>query len=85
MSIRLYNSVYRQYCRMCHMASRARPFLTFNDFQDLAGVIEEKVWHSKDMPNAQVPFVGFWQNLAAQGDLRDFLKAQRLTDLHNCK
>jgi len=32
------------------------------------------------MPNAQIPYVGFWQNLTAQGDLRDFLKAQGLTD-----
>ena len=81
----LYNSVYRQSCRMCHMASNARPFLTFAEFKSRAAAIEDKVCQSTDMPNAQVPFVGFWQNLAAQGDLRDFLKAQRLTDLHNCQ
>jgi cytochrome c5 len=82
---KLYNSVYRKYCRMCHMASRTRPFLTFEDFRQLTAAIENKVCQSTDMPNAQVPYVGFWQDPVAQGDLRDFLKAQGLTDLHGCK
>jgi len=82
---KLYNSFYRKYCRMCHMASSTRPFLTFQDFQDLATTIENKVCQSLDMPNAQVPFVGFWQDPVAQIDLRDFLKAQGLPDLHSCK
>jgi hypothetical protein len=67
------------------MASRTRPFLTFEDFRQLTAAIENKVCQSTDMPNAQVPYVGFWQDPVAQGDLRDFLKAQGLTDLHGCK
>jgi hypothetical protein len=81
----LYNSVYRQYCRMCHMASATAPFLTFKAFGDAARVIEEKVCHSTDMPNAQVPFVGFWQDLVAQKDLREFLTGKKLPDLHSCQ
>ena len=85
LSTKVYNSVYRPYCRMCHLASSTRPFRTFQDFKDLAGVIEDKVCQSKDMPNAQVPFVGFWQNGVAQADLREFLTAQGLTNLHSCQ
>jgi cytochrome c5 len=80
---KLYNSVYRQYCRMCHLASRT-PFLEFTQFQGRKTDIEIKVCQSTDMPNAQVPFIEFWRNTVAQGDLRDFLQAQGLTDLHNC-
>jgi hypothetical protein len=81
----LYNSVYRRYCRMCHLASSTRPFLTFPDFKNLAATIEEKVCHSGDMPNAQVPFLEFWQDLAALDGLRRFLTDERLPDLHSCK
>ena len=66
------------------MASRT-PFLTFEEFRSRAAAIEDKVCESTDMPNAQVPLIGFWQDLAAQDDLRDFLKAQGLTDLHSCQ
>jgi hypothetical protein len=82
---KLYNSVYRKYCRMCHMASSTRSFLTFEDFRFFAGAIENKVCNSRDMPNAQVPYVGFWQDLEAQADLRKFLTDQGLTDLHSCQ
>ena len=81
---KLYNSVYRPYCRMCHLASRT-PFLTFAQFQQFAPAIEDKVCESADMPNAQVPLIGFRQDLVAQNDLRDFLTGAGLTDLHSCK
>lgn len=85
LSIKVYNSVYRPYCRMCHLASSSRAFRTFQDFKDAAGLIEDKVCQSKDMPNAQVPFVGFWQDGVARNDLREFLTAQKLTNLHDCQ
>lgn len=81
----LYSSVYRPYCRMCHMASRKAPFLKFTDFQAAAPLIEEKVCHSTDMPNAEVPYVIFWQNKLAQEDLRKFLTDAGRTNLYNCK
>ena len=83
---RLYNSVYRPYCRMCHMASRTVPFLTFAEFQGAAPRIEEKVCNSTDMPHAQVPFLRFWEDkMIAQVDLRKFLIDAGRTDLHSCK
>jgi len=81
---KLYNSVYRQYCRMCHLASRT-PFLDFTQFQGLKTVIEDKVCQSTDMPNAQVPYAKFWQDKIAQDDLRRFLNSEGLTNLHSCK
>jgi hypothetical protein len=82
---KLYNSVVRQYCRMCHLSSRT-PFTTFQQFQSLAQDIEQKVCDSKDMPNAQVPFAVFWvHDQIARNDLRDFLKAEGITELHGCK
>jgi cytochrome c5 len=82
----LYNSVYRQYCRMCHMASRTAPFLTFLDFKGAATRIEEKVCQSTDMPHAQVPFLRFWEDkMVGQVELRKFLVDAGLTDLHSCK
>jgi hypothetical protein len=82
---KLYSSVYRPYCRMCHMASHTRPFLTFQDFKDLAPTIELKVCQSTDMPNAEVPYITFWQNKLAQEDLRNFLIGEGLTNLHSCQ
>jgi len=81
----LYNSVYRPYCRMCHMASRDRSFLKYADFLRFAPQIEEKVCHSTDMPNAQVPFVRFWQDKIAQERLRQFLTDAGRTALYSCK
>jgi hypothetical protein len=81
---KLYNGVYRQYCRMCHLASRT-PFLTFAQFKTFAGTIENKVCDSTDMPNAQVPYVRLWQDRIAQDDLRQFLTGEGITDLHSCK
>lgn len=81
----LYNSVYRPYCRMCHMASHDRSFLKYADFLRFALQIEEKVCHSTDMPNAQVPFVRFWQDKIAQEQLRKFLTEAGRTDLYSCK
>jgi hypothetical protein len=80
----LYSGVYRQYCRMCHLASRT-PFLTFAQFQNFAVTIEDKVCQSTDMPNAQVPYLKFWEDTIAQEDLRRFLRGEGLTNLHNCK
>jgi hypothetical protein len=81
----LYNSVYRQYCRMCHMASHTAPFLTFADFKSAAPRIEEKVCQSTDMPHAQVPFLRFWgDKLVGQVEFRKFLTDAGLTNLHSC-
>ena len=81
----VYNSVYRQYCRMCHMASEKAPFLTFADFKAAAQLIEEKVCHSTDMPNAEVPYARFWKDEIAKEALRKFLTDAGRTDLYSCK
>ena len=80
----LYNSVYRQYCRMCHLASRT-PFLTFTQFKSFAATIEDKVCQSTDMPNAQVPYVKLWEDHVARGDLRRFLTEEGLSTPPSCQ
>jgi hypothetical protein len=83
---KLYNTVYRQYCRMCHLAS-SRPFLTFAEFEGVASLIESKVCQSTDMPNAQVPYVIFWRDFLAQDELRKFLNDANppITNVHRCQ
>ena len=81
----LYNSVVRQYCRMCHLAQTAT-FSTYQEFFNQASDIEDKVCQLHDMPNAQVPLVRYWKDGLAQDDMRTFLfNIARVPDLHDCK
>jgi hypothetical protein len=81
---KLYNSVVRQYCRMCHLGQSAT-FTTYQHFQNSAPAIEDYVCQSHDMPDAQVPFAAFWKDPLAKADLRDFLKGEGIANLHDCK
>jgi hypothetical protein len=75
----IYKGVYRQYCRMCHLAEPAPP--DFSSFANLQNgndpaLISTFVCLSyrQDMPHAQVPFggvqgIGFWNDATAIYDL----------------
>jgi len=83
----LYNSVVRQYCRTCHLAS-ATDFATYQKFKSSAAGIENLVCETHDMPHAEVPYALFWlKDKLAQNDLREFLRNELPpgTDLHDCK
>jgi len=82
----LYNSVVRQYCRTCHLASGV-DFGSFQKFKNAAVNIERLVCETHDMPHAEVPTAMFWRDTLALNDLRDFLKSQGMTgaDLHDCQ
>src|SRR6267142_3460457 len=83
----LYNSVVRQYCRTCHLAS-STDFATYQKFKDSARSIENLVCETHDMPHAEVPYALFWlKDKLAQNDLREFLRNELPsgTDLHDCK
>jgi len=81
----LYTSVVRPYCRTCHVAQPV-PFTAYSDFEDLVDRLEVQVCHKHGMPNAQIPFgldgkqVGFWKDLVAQKDLRDFFESQGVSN-----
>jgi hypothetical protein len=82
---KLYNGVVRQYCRMCHLAQTST-FATYQQFKNSAAAVEDYVCNSHDMPNAEVPFARFWRDdVLAKADLRDFLKGEGITNLHDCK
>jgi hypothetical protein len=81
---KLYNGVVKQYCRMCHLAQTST-FATHQQFKNSAAAVEDYVCNGHDMPNAQVPFAQFWQDALAKADLRDFLKGEGITNLHDCK
>lgn len=81
----LYTSVVRPYCRTCHLAQPI-PFTEYSDFEDLVERLEAAVCTKHTMPHAQVPFgldgkeVGFWRDVVAQKDLRDFFASQGVQD-----
>jgi cytochrome c5 len=77
----IYKHVFRNYCRMCHIASSVS-FGTFSSFN--AALVNSLVCGSRDMPHAEVPFgglkgetrpFGFWMDGTAKSDLQDFLKS----------
>ena len=77
----VYKHVFRNYCRMCHVASNAS-FNTFGSFN--AATVNAIVCGTRDMPHAEVPFgglagsqqgFGLWKDGTALSDLREFLKS----------
>jgi hypothetical protein len=77
----VYKHVFRNYCRMCHIASAAS-FETFSSFN--ASSVDVFACSKKDMPHAEVPFgglkgsqqgFGLWKDGTALSDLRNFLNS----------
>jgi hypothetical protein len=81
----LYTTVFRPYCRSCHLAESNFTFSNVSDFASDATLIQSFVCTGNhDMPHAQVPFglqsssttYGLWWDVQALTDLTSFLKGQ---------
>jgi hypothetical protein len=80
---KVYKGVFRQYCRMCHLAQDAPDFSSFSSFQSQgnATIVNALVCNAADMPHAQIPFggikgLGFWWNVPAITDMNTVLQQQ---------
>jgi hypothetical protein len=71
-----YLTVLKPYCRTCHVA-QAPSFnvQNFTDFRSRASGVEFAVCQNLHMPDAEVPFNGFWKNSTAQDGLSGLLAA----------
>jgi hypothetical protein len=81
----LYKSLFRPYCRSCHLASDILSFRNYSEFQANAASIQAFVCSVGDMPQAEVPFFlksgsgssyGMWSDGQALNDLNVFLNSQ---------
>lgn len=86
---KIYKGVFRQYCRMCHLAQDTPDFSSYTNFRNEGLPIYALVCTSHDMPQAEIPFshywytsdgtlnyAGFWGDITAITDLNSMLQQQ---------
>jgi len=75
----------RVFCRTCHIA-RPETFnvQSFAEYSSFAGSIDYAVCSGHIMPDASVPYQGFWYNFPAQDALKNLLKAISPSGSTNC-
>jgi hypothetical protein len=78
-----YKGVFRQYCRMCHLAQDSPDFSSYSSFQSQgnASLVNALVCNAADMPHAEIPFggikgLGFWWDTPSLTDLNTVLQQQ---------
>jgi len=80
---KVYKGVFRQYCRMCHLAQDAPDFSSYSSFKATGNAMQVNalVCNAADMPHAQIPFggikgLGFWWDTLALTDMNTVLQQQ---------